>query len=207
MPELCLCAAYVLMRLGRRPMPESVARPVADRLVVVCMAGAVTVAVVMAFITQPWGQLLGIESREAYLERSLPNQRLVALLNREGDAVRGVLMIGDRRAFYVDAPNWVDVSLGALEALGTAPDADAARAYLESLGVSHILVSLPDVEWHAQYDPDHRIMDWWSGFERARPGYLITEATYVDLALYRVAPAPRAGAARPALDLANIPAR
>jgi hypothetical protein len=185
-PELCLATAYVLSGLARVPRLQVRGRPLTDALLVLGVASTTTVALVMAIFTQPFGQLVGLESREAFLERNLPNHRLVAHLNRQGDAVRGVLLIGDRRAFYVDAPNWIDVSLGALEALGTAPDAAAARAYLDGLGVSHVLVSEADIEWHAQYDRERKVHGWWATFERMRPEYLSVEETYYGLAVYRV---------------------
>jgi hypothetical protein len=202
-PELCLVTAYVLAGLVRTPRLQVRGRPLADTLVVLGVASTTTVGLVMAIFTQPFGQLVGLESREAFLDRNLPNHRLVAHLNREGDAVRGVLLIGDRRAFYVAAPNWVDVSLEALERLGTAPDADAARAYLDDLGVSHVLVSEADVAWHAQYDRERLVHRWWAHFERTRPAYLTAEATYYGLAVYRVEPAADAASRGSAASIAN----
>jgi hypothetical protein len=118
--------------------------------------------------------------------------------------VRGLLLIGDRRAFYVDAPTWVDVSLGAFETLAMAPTADDARAYLDQLGVSHVLLSEPDLAWHTNFDPEGRIHGWWSRFKETRDDYLVPEATYYDLTLYRVvgaAEAHSASAPRPPVDL------
>ena len=142
---------------------------------------------------RPFLQTVGLESREAYLLRGSPNHSLVTRLNRQGADVRGVLLIGDRRGFYVDAPTWVDVSLGAFETLAKAPDADTARTYLDGLGVSHVLVSVPESEWHAGYDDQGRIRAWFHGSSRRSPEDLVEEARYYDLTLYRVVDHAAAG--------------
>ena len=167
LPELSIGAAYVLVQLAPR-LAIRPGRSFADALLVVGLGASTAAALAIVIFNPPFAQLLGAESREAYLVRQVPNHTLVAELNKQGDAVDGVLLIGDRRAFYVNARSWSDVSLEALEALGTASSADEARGYLRSLGVSHVLVSAPDVGWHYQYDPENRIAGWWDGFERSR---------------------------------------
>jgi hypothetical protein len=186
MPELSIATAYVLCCIGQSARFAGRGRAVSGLLLVGGLIVSVTVALVMAGVAQPFSQLVGLESQDAFLARNLPNHSLVERLNQEGTDVRGVLLIGDRRAFYLNAPTWIDVSLEALETLGTAPDSEAARAYLDRLGVSHVLVSAPDIEWHVQFDPDNRIKAWWAGFERTSPEYLTVEERYYDLTLYRV---------------------
>ena len=186
LPELSLAAGYVLVHLGR----SARLGPAAPRLVAGLLVGGLALATAGAAVPvafgRPFLQTVGLESREAYLLRQLPNHSLVTRLNRETADVRGVLLLGDRRVFYVNGHSHVDVSLGAFRALATAQDADAARAYLERIGVSHVLVSAPDLEWHARYDPEGRIQGWWSRFRETHGEYLATEATYYDLTLYRV---------------------
>ena len=49
-----------------------------------------------------------------------------------------------------------------------------------------MIVSEPDLAWHAKFDPEGRIRSWWGSFQQNRAGYLAVEQTYYDLTLYRV---------------------
>jgi hypothetical protein len=184
----CLTSAAMLKRLGG--LGAATGRRVASVLVVIGLVVPTVAAAWASLDSRPWLPILGLESREAYLDRRLPNQRLVDYLNEQGDTVRGVLMIGDRRGFYVNAPTWLDISLGAFETLAEAPDADSAREYLASLGVSHVLVSEADIGWHAQWDPERKIRRWWTTFSRTRGRYLTEVERQDTTVLYRVREAP-----------------
>ena len=196
LPELSLISAYVLGCLADAPFWKTlgggrgarISRPLSSAVVVACLLVPTVVTLAIVLDNRPWTPILGVESRQAYLDRRLPNQRLVDSLNAEGEAVRGVLLIGDRRGFYVNAPTWVDVSLGAFETLANAPDADAAREYLDSIGVSHVLVSESEVGWHAQWDTERKIRRWWTMFSRTRNRYLTEVERQETTVLYRVRP-------------------
>jgi hypothetical protein len=140
-------------------------------------------------------QLVGLQSRQAYLEQTIENHRLVKYLNAQSEPVHGVLMIGDRRTFYLDVPYWSDVSLKSLQALAQAPTADAARAYLRQRGFSHVLINRADLDWYTPYDPEHRVATWLSRFDATRGGYLEVVATNESATLYRVVGEERAEAA------------
>jgi hypothetical protein len=202
LPELCIGAAYVADRLGRRPGVERLWRPVISASVVVGLALTLVGALDNVRREEPFAQLVGLESQHDFLVRMLPNQRVIGYLNDQGDAVQGVLLIGDRRAFFLRAPSWVDVSLGAFQRLATAATPKDARAYLASIGVSHVLVSENDLAWHAQYDPEGHVRDWWVRFQATKAAYLAPEATSPGLTLYRVLAPGEAptGAAPIALD-------
>lgn len=189
LPELSVATAYVLVQLARHPRLGAAAPLVASGVFVSVLTLSVTIALISAFGQQPFLQSVGLESREAFLARQLPNHPLVTRINGERESVRGVLLVGDRRAFYLQTPVWVDVSLGAFEALALAPDADAARAYLSKIGVSHVLVSGTGLEWHRQFDADGRLGDDWQRFDRTSSAYLEVETRYYDYTLYRMIPA------------------
>ena len=196
LPELCIASAYVVATLARAPRFARVGEPALRAAVVGCMVITTTVTLAREILIQPFGQLVGLESREAYLTRLLPNHELVTYLNARPDAVRGVLLLGDRRGFYLAVPSWVDVSANQFRALATAPDADTARAILDRLGVSHVVVSEDDVAWHAQWDPEGTFRGWWHRFQATAPEYLVAEKVGRHQTLYRVVEATEANAGR-----------
>lgn len=185
-PELSLVAAYVLAELWRSTHFRGAGRWLAGAVLVggLLVPTVLTVAVVLG--DGPFAQLVGLESRQTYLDRKLQNNRLVTALNNQGDAVTGVLMVGDDRGFYLRVPSWIDVSLVEFQRLAAARDADEARAHLRRLGVSHVLVNTRDLAWYMRWDPEHRIEGWLARFEATRSGYLVVEATNEDSTLYRV---------------------
>jgi hypothetical protein len=186
LPELCLVAAYILTQIADHPRLSGRGPRIASGLLLGGLAVGAAVSLTVLFAQEPFRQLVGVESRDAYLARQLPNHSLVMRLNDERDSVRGVLMIGDRRAFYLKPRAWVDVSMGAFETLANAPDPAAARAYLDELGVSHVMVSAPDLEWHLKFDADGRLARTWRRFLDTESGYLEVEDRYFDLTLFRV---------------------
>jgi hypothetical protein len=144
--------------------------------------------VVIAFAEQPLLQLVGLESREAFLDRKLDSYPLVAYLNDGHEPVRRVLMIGDYRSYYLRQPAWVDVTMETMQRLALATDAPAARAILAERDISHVLVNSHDFLYFVPIDSDGKILTWWQRFEASRSGYLEQVATSGDSTLYRVLP-------------------
>lgn len=192
LPELCLGAAYTVEALGKRMGRGDVGQRAISVLVVAGLVLPVALTGLFAFVQQPLRQLVGLESRESYLMRTVSNHRLVTYLNNQGEAVRGVLLLGDRRGYYLERPVWEDVNFGAFEALASAPDPAAAREYLAQAGVSHVIVSDGDLNWLSQFDPDGQIQRWRERFRATSPGYLAVEQTDEArlMTLYRVIESP-----------------
>ena len=186
LPALCLVAAYVLDRLMSSPRFRGLGRTAVPGLVIVALLFPAIIATVLVIAVGQVHQLVGLESRQAYLERSVDNHGIVARLNERPEDVRGVLMIGDRRGFYLDVPHWTDVSLKAFQAIALAPDASAARAYLAQRDMSHVLVNRTDLLWFVPYDPERRLIGWLRQFEATRAGYLEVVETHRGITLYRV---------------------
>ena len=155
-------------------------------LVIVGLLFPTTIATVSVFAERQAFQLVGLESRQAYLARSVENHRIVARLNERPEDVQGVLMVGDRRGFYLDVPHWTDVSLKGLQAIALAPDASAARAYLRGRGTSHVLVNTTDLLWYGPYDPEGRVVGWLARFDATKGGYLQVVDSHEGVTLYRV---------------------
>src|SRR5205814_1338555 len=78
-------------------------------------------------------------------------------------------------------------------------------AVTAGIGVSHVLLSEPDLAWHTGFDPEGRILGWWGQFKATRSEYLVPEATYFDLTLYRVVDSVErsTGQVRPPVDLST----
>lgn len=186
MPELSIVTAFVLARLLSTSGRLAWTRPLATGLLVIGFAFPAVIAIAVLLAEARPVQFVGLESRQAYLDRQLDNNRLVTYLNSGQEPVSGVLTIGDNRAFYLDRPVWSDVSLEQLQALGAAPDARAARAILDARGISHVLVNTRDLFWFAPFDPEGRLRQWHARFEASRAGYLEVIATHEDSTLYRV---------------------
>src|SRR5439155_513495 len=76
---------------------------------------AQTIATV--FGEQPLPQLVGLESRQAFLARKLDSYPLLAYLNDGHEPVSKVLMVGDYRSYYLHQPVWVDVTMETVQRL------------------------------------------------------------------------------------------
>jgi hypothetical protein len=204
MAELSIGAAFVVAQLGLRPTVGRAGRQALSGLVVLGLL--LTLAATLNSLRQelPFAQLVGLESKRDFLDRSVQNHRLVSYLNDKGSAVQGVLLLGDRRGFYSDTHPWVDVSLKAFETLAMAPTPEDARTYLRQIGVDHVLLGESDLAWHAQFDTEGRLVNWWEHFQATKAAYLVPEATsgLGDLTLYRVtAPGEDLSVAAPPIDL------
>ena len=123
--------------------------------------------------------------------RPVENHRVVTRLNKQAAGVQGVLMVGERRGFYLDVPHWSDISLKAFQAIALAPDAAAARRYLAERRMSHVLVNTTDLLWYGPYDPEGRVVGWLARFEATSSGYLEVVDSHEGVTLYwLIGPAP-----------------
>jgi hypothetical protein len=186
LPEVSVAAAYVLAELWRSSRLGGLGRMLASSALVGGLAVPVALTAVVVLGAQPFAQLVGLESRQAYLDRVLHNNPLVTHLNASTEAIQGVLMVGDDRGFYLRRPAIIDVSMVQFQRLVFARDADEARAHLREMGVSHVLVNQRDIDWYINWDPENRLGGWMERFNALRDGYLTVEATNEDSTLYRV---------------------
>jgi len=186
LPEVSLVAAYILDRLISSPTTRMPVRLAAGCLAVVGLVVPTGIAAGITFGEQPIPQLVGLESRQAFVERRVEGGRATTYLNQRADEVRGVLMIGDGRGFYLRTPKWADVTYESFQTLALAPDAASAHAYLVDRGVSHVMVNTRDLAFFVPIDEEQRLRTWWRRFEATRAGYLTPELAYGDVTLYRV---------------------
>jgi hypothetical protein len=188
LPELSIAAAYVIGRLISAPPGVAMVRPLVNGLVVVGLAFPTIISLGAVMFVWQVPQLVGLESRQAYLDRMVQNSRLVTYLNGDHERVSRVLLIGDNRGFYLDRPMWADVSMEVFQSLVDAPDGQAARARLRELGISHVMVNMRDLAWYTPFDPEQRASGWARRFEASRAGYLEVVGSHEESTLYRVLP-------------------
>jgi hypothetical protein len=188
LPAASIVAAYVLAQLIEPARWGRLAAALATALVAVGLVLPTAQTVAIVFAERPLPQLVGLESRQAFLEQKLASYPLLIYLNEGQEPVSRVLMIGDYRTYYLHQPAWVDGTMETLQRLAQAPDAQAARAILAQRDISHVLVNSRDLLYFVPIDPDGSIITWWQRFEANRAGYLEPIATNESSVLYRVRP-------------------
>lgn len=188
LPAASIVAAYVLGQLLASDGRRAFVRHLATGLVMLGLAIPAAISVGVELGEAPFRQLLGLESRQEYLDRKLMSHRHIRYLNENHEPVSRVLMIGDVRSFYLEQPAWVDISLEVLQSVVLAPDAEASQAQLRARGISHVLINTRDLAYYFPIDPERRLPGWLDRFEAGRAGYLEPIATHEESTLYRVLP-------------------
>jgi hypothetical protein len=143
--------------LTRRPLPGFFVRSLMSGMVAVAVAaGLVRVA-----SSQPWRPILGLESRRQFLTRALagfPTREYIRQ-NLPPDAL--VFLIGDGRRYYcpqqcakeVDQFGWTRI------AIESDFQAQTAASLMCAQGVTHVLLSWPDINYLLLHDWDGSITD------------------------------------------------
>ncbi len=103
-------------------------------------------------LTRPLGYLFGLEGRREFLQREVRGYRALEWLNGS-PAVRGVLLVGMKRPYYVEKPAWfsafADRPIAEVLLDGRKDPAAFARDLL-ALGITHVAVD------RAEYRKDLR---------------------------------------------------
>ena len=185
-PAMSVVAAYVVTGMMGSTRFHSLGRMAGSSLTVLSLLIASALGMDMAFRQRPLAQLVGLESREAYLSRNLPDYGAVQYINEHRTDVSRLLVIGEARVFYLEPPILLDQNLDLLQELGGS-DPLAAAERLRQSGISHVLLAENLVVWHTDWDPELRVKRAWAGFERTRPAYLSVEYKDEAATIYRVA--------------------
>lgn len=101
-----------------------------------------------------WAVIMGFESREAYLTRRLPGFRALTFAGTLPPESR-VLLVGDARHYYCPPTCWPEADQFTWTRLAMLADFDPERLVgdLRAMGITHILVSRPDVVFLSSHDP------------------------------------------------------
>jgi len=186
-PALSLAVAYVLAEAAGAGRLRQRARLIAPIVAMLSLLLGTTIACLLLIAERPFAQLVGIESRQDYLSRVLPEYDAVHYVNEHRSEVGRLLVLGDARLYYLRTPFLVDHGLGIAAELELAGDPRDAVARLRDAGITHILIAYGHLGFLTQFDPEGRILQWVRDFEHVRPAYLTTEYTKPSRAsVYRV---------------------
>ncbi len=105
-------------------------------------------------LSSQWPVIVGYESKESYLTRILPGFRALGFIRSLPPDGR-VLLVGDARHYYCPAACWPEADQFNWTRLAILADFEPERVVepLRSLGITHVLVSRPDVEFLSAHDP------------------------------------------------------
>jgi hypothetical protein len=120
------------------------------------------------------GVVVGAESVRGYLERTLPDQRAIELLNEQVRPDEAALFLGDGQIWYCRVRCIPDAAHDNLLQWFIRPgSAEATLAGLRREGVSHILLSKRDYWYLYHQDPEDRLL-------KQLDQFFIFKASYLD---------------------------
>jgi hypothetical protein len=135
-------------------------RPLWGKLVLILPTGAVVLVTCLLqfFLLQvfwPFDVILGQESKDAFLRRTVADYPAVQFVQRELPEAR-VLMMWDGQSYYCDARCLPDTEPSNWTRLVSTFDVHTVTARLQASGVTHLLFKVEDVNWSLSHDPTGR---------------------------------------------------
>jgi hypothetical protein len=103
----------------------------------------------------PFDVILGQESKDAFLRRTVADYPAVQFVQRELPEAR-VLMMWDGQSYYCDARCLPDTEPSNWTRLVSTFDVHTVTARLQASGVTHLLFKVEDVNWSLSHDPTGR---------------------------------------------------
>lgn len=183
-PALGLVAAHLLDQAIRSARFPKVAQRAAPWLVALSMLYGTGVGLAFLVVETPFAQLVGMQSRNDYLDRLLSDFPAVRYLNDHRDAVSRVLVVGEARLFYLEPPARVVPNMTADGLLSGDPVTDLAT--LRTGGFSHILVGQYQLRSLSEIDPEGRVQRWREAFDRLHSAFLTVEFESPAASVYRL---------------------
>ena len=171
-PALSLAAAYALRAARERPLLRRLVLPA------LAMAALLTAFVVFLHVgaDRPVAVLLGRESRDAYLRRSVAvgaTYRATSFLAERARPGDTIVLFNDAQLYYAppDAAHWrpdhLDMALLALTEPHPTPE--AMLAALRAEGVDYLLVNEGNIRYRRRFDPEGRLARGAEAFARLTP--------------------------------------
>ncbi len=155
-PALSILAAYVLVLLAGR-LSRMLGRALLRGLGFGMLAVALVYSLLFLADVRPLGVIVGAESRDAFLSRKLHLYPALQVIQTELPTEARVWMLWDGRGYYcdqrcvvdVDQSQWTQVAMHSWDVQQTARE-------LRQRGATHLLVSLQDANFIAQFDRSGR---------------------------------------------------
>jgi hypothetical protein len=191
-PALSLVVAYVLSRAAGAARLNQV-RALVPWLVLISMVPSASMATLLLSGERPFGQLVGLESRSAYLSRVIPDYVGIRYLNDHRSEVEKVYVIGDPRLFYLAPPAVIDPSMGGWASLAQTHESSEIGAQLRQAGISHILLSPGALARAMSSDPGGAAQERLELFYRTSSVYLMEEFSSEYASVYRLVDAGNTG--------------
>ncbi len=167
-PALAVATAYVMDRWQPRRDSRIPWKQFLPMLAVGMMTVTLFYQLVYLLQFRPGGAALGLQSRRSFLARIVRDFPAVRYVAEDLPGGSRVLLLGDGRGYYC-LPACIpdpDHFRWAAEIARCEDDADLV-AWFESMGVTHILLSLEDLDFLLQHDPEgvmraglDRLSDW-----------------------------------------------
>jgi hypothetical protein len=168
-PALSLLVAHVLLRLADLPALPRVGRMVSIALVAGTVCTTLFYAFASAAQTGPLSVVVGAESKEAFLRRTVHDYAAMRFIQEELPPTARVMMLWDGQGYYCDARCLPDADQSRwVQLVGSDPDPAEVASRLRESGVTHLLFSDGDAAFIiSQHDP--------TGQHRAAAAFLLRD--------------------------------
>ncbi|MCB0162659.1 MAG: glycosyltransferase family 39 protein [Anaerolineae bacterium] len=148
LPNLSLLASAAIVGLAAYPIWQRAALILAKGLIGGMLAITLIYSVLFFFDVQPLAVVLGIESKESFLQRELTDYSAQQFIQANLPPQARVFMLWNARSYYCDDRCLPDLNQYQWVQL-TQPSATVSEvaARLREKGVTHLMVSIEDVEY------------------------------------------------------------
>lgn len=158
-PGLSLLTAQVLTGLAGRPSLRRWGRILTTGLTAGMVAATLLYSIFFFMDIRPLRVVSGLESKDRFLRRVVHDYAAVQYVQAHLSAQERAMLMWDAQAFYCDERCLPDAEHSLWTRLALADlRVSSVAARLRGRGVTHLLFSVPDVDFILQHDPtgDHR---------------------------------------------------
>jgi hypothetical protein len=158
-PVLSLLTSHVLVWIMEKLSGSDILRGNMGRILVnglvLGMVGATVVySILYLILVRPAGVVIGAESKDNFLRRLVEDYPAIQFVQSELEPQSRVLMLWDGRAYYCDERCIPDVDHTQWTQLVSQTQDVMEVAYsLKEIGVTHLLLSVSDLDFILQHDP------------------------------------------------------
>jgi hypothetical protein len=148
LPGLSLLVTSVVVDVTARPLLRSWGRVLAMGLIGGMLVVTVVYSILFFADVQPWGVVLGMESKDSFLRREVSDYAAMQFVQASLPPEARVLMMWDARGYYCDdrcLPDLLRTQWVGLTNPPTSVVSVAAR--LRQMDVTHLLFSIGDVDY------------------------------------------------------------